>query len=395
MGFLENDDKYIIKTYNRTPIELVDGDGVFVTDINGKRYMDMFSGIAVNSFGHKNKKILEAVINQANKYIHLSNYFATEPAVKLAKILVENTFAKKIFYTNSGTESNEAAIKIARKYGRLKSPTKTKILSAVNSFHGRTCGSLTITGQKKYQVDFEPLLPNVFSFIFNDIDSFTEVVDGDVCAVFIEAIQGEGGIVEIDKDFIKEVKILSEKYDFLLIIDEIQSGIGRTGKFLAYENYDIVPDIVTVAKAMGGGFPLGAVLAGEKCCDVLVPGDHGTTFGPNPVACAAGYVVVEEALNEVLLAEVSDKGIYIKNKIQLISGKYPGIISEVRGLGLMLGINTGEYSSKIKEEAMDKNLLLNITAENIIRIVPALNISYEEINEFIKIFEEIIQNINK
>lgn len=395
MGFLENDNKYIINTYNRMPIEIVEGDGVYVTDINGKKYMDMFCGIAVNSFGHKNKEILEAVINQATKYIHLSNYFATEPSVKLAKLIVENSFAEKIFYTNSGSESNEAAIKIARKYGRSKSPSKTKILSAINSFHGRTCGSLSITGQKKYQENFEPLIPNVFNFEFNNIDSFNQIVDKDVCAVFVEAIQGEGGIVEIDKEFIKEVKILSEKYDFLLIIDEIQAGIGRTGKFLAYENYGIEPDMVTIAKALGGGFPIGAVLTNKKCCNILRPGDHGTTFGPNPVACAAGFIVVEEALNEVVLAEVSDKGIYIKNKIQTISDKYPGIIQETRGLGLMLGINVGDYASEIKTKAMGKNLLLNVTAGNIIRIIPALNISYEEINKFIVIFEEIIQEISK
>lgn len=395
MGFLENDNKYIINTYNRTPIEIIDGDGVYLTDINGKKYLDMFSGIAVNSFGHKNKEVLEAVINQANKYIHLSNYFTTEPAVKLAKLLVDNTFAEKIFYANSGTESNEAAIKIARKYGRLISPSKTKILSAVNSFHGRTCGSLAITGQKKYQEDFEPLIPDVFNFEFNNIDSLIQIADENVCAVFIEAIQGEGGIVEIDKNFIKEVKILSEKYNFLLVIDEIQAGIGRTGKFLAYENYGVEPDMVTIAKALGAGFPIGAVLTGKKCSNILKPGDHGTTFGPNPVACAAGLIVVEESMNEVLLAEVTDKGLYIKNKIKIISDKYPGIINETRGMGLMLGIEVGEHASEIKEKAMEMGLLLNITSGNIIRIVPALNITYEEINRFIEIFEEIIKSIHE
>jgi len=280
LGFYENDQKYVMNTYNKTPIEIIDGEGVYVTDIQGHRYLDMFGGIAVNVLGHKNKKILDAVNCQASRYIHLSNYFASEPTVQLAKLLVENTFAEKVFFTNSGTEANEAAIKIGRKYGRSISPDKTKILSADNSFHGRTCGSLAITGQKKYQEPFEPLLPNVYNFEFNNIESFKQVVDDQVCAVFIEAIQGEGGIVEVEETFMQEVKALSIQHDFLLIVDEIQAGIGRTGKFLSYENYGVMPDIVTLAKALGGGFPIGAVLAGEKAAAVLKPGDHGTTFGP-------------------------------------------------------------------------------------------------------------------
>jgi acetylornithine/N-succinyldiaminopimelate aminotransferase len=388
MGFLKNDGKYIINTYNRTPIEIVEGDGVYVTDINGDVYLDMFSGIAVNSLGHKNKEIMKAACEQIEKYIHVSNYFSSEPVVELAKLLVENTFAEKVFFTNSGAESNEAAMKIARKYGRMKSKKKIKILSAYNSFHGRTYGSLAITGQKKLQESFEPLVPEVYNFDFNSIDSIKALIDEDVCAVFIEAIQGEGGIVEVDKDFLVEVKKLSLEYDFLLVVDEIQAGMGRTGKFLSVENYDVIPDLVTVAKGLGGGFPIGAVLASERCCDILVPGDHGTTFGPSPVACAVGLVVVKETVREKLLAEVVEKGNYIKNKVNDLSEKYPGIINEVRGKGLMLGINTGEYASLIKDEGMKRKMLLNVTAGNIVRIVPALTISYEEI-------EDIIKNIKK
>jgi acetylornithine/N-succinyldiaminopimelate aminotransferase len=395
MGFLKNDGKYIINTYNRTPIEIVEGDGVYVTDINGDVYLDMFSGIAVNSLGHKNKEIMKAACEQIEKYIHVSNYFSSEPVVELAKLLVENTFAEKVFFTNSGAESNEAAMKIARKYGRMKSKKKIKILSAYNSFHGRTYGSLAITGQKKLQESFEPLVPEVYNFDFNSIDSIKALIDEDVCAVFIEAIQGEGGIVEVDKDFLVEVKKLSLEYDFLLVVDEIQAGMGRTGKFLSVENYDVIPDLVTVAKGLGGGFPIGAVLASERCCDILVPGDHGTTFGPSPVACAVGLVVVKETVREKLLAEVVEKGNYIKNKVNDLSEKYPGIINEVRGKGLMLGINTGEYASLIKDEGMKRKMLLNVTAGNIVRIVPALNISYEELDKFIELFEDIIKNIKK
>lgn len=395
MSFLEKDGKYIINTYNRTKIEIVDGDGVYVTDIKGDVYLDMFSGIAVNSLGHKNEAIMKAATEQIEKYIHISNYFASEPVVELAKLLVENTFAEKVFFTNSGAESNEAAMKIARKYGKAKSEKKTKILSAHNSFHGRTYGSLALTGQRKYQESFEPLVPDVYNFDFNNIDSIKKMINQDVCAVFIEAIQGEGGIVEVDKEFLKEVKKLSLEYDFLLIVDEIQAGIGRTGKFLSCENYDVVPDMVTVAKGLGGGFPVGAVLASERCCDVLVPGDHGTTFGPSPVACAVGLVVVKETMSEKLLLEVEKKGNYIKKKVNDLAKKYPGIINEVRGKGLMLGINTGEYANFIKEEAMKRKMLLNVTAGNIVRIVPALNITIEEIDKFIELFEDIIKNIEK
>jgi acetylornithine/N-succinyldiaminopimelate aminotransferase len=395
MGFLKNDGKYIVNTYNRTPIEIVEGDGVYVTDINGDVYLDMFSGIAVNSLGHKNKEILKAAFEQAQKYIHISNYFASEPVVELAKLLVENTFAKKVFFTNSGAESNEAAIKIARKYGRMKSEKKIKILSAHNSFHGRTYGSLALTGQKKFQESFKPLVPEIYNFDFNSIDSIKALIDEDVCAVFIEAIQGEGGIVEVDKDFLMEVKKLSLEYDFLLVVDEIQTGIGRTGKFLSVENYEVVPDMVTVAKGLGGGFPIGAVLASERCCDILVPGDHGTTFGPSPVASAVGLVVIKETVSEKLLTEVVEKGNYIRQKVNDVSEKYPGIINEVRGKGLMLGINTGEFANLIKDEGMKRKMLLNVTAGNIVRIVPALNISYEEIDKFIDLFEDIIKNIKK
>jgi acetylornithine/N-succinyldiaminopimelate aminotransferase len=392
MGLMEQDSKYIMGTYGRIPLEVNSGDGIYLTDTAGNEYMDMFSGIAVNCFGHNNKKILDEVMNQSQKYIHLSNYFTSQPAVSLARLLVENTFADKVFFTNSGTESNEAAIKIARKYGRGKSSSKTRILAANNSFHGRTCGGLSITGQPKYRESFEPLIPDVSFFDFNDIESINSVLDDDVCAVFIETIQGEGGVVEIDMDFINHVKSMSLKHDFLLVIDEIQSGIGRTGMMFAFEHYGIVPDLVTVAKALGGGFPIGAVLAGERCSKVLVPGDHGTTFGANPVSCAVGCVVLKEVVDEVFLSEVVDKGNYIKKRLSDLQIKYPSIIKQIRGQGLMLGVDVGEHATGIKDKAFENRLLLNVTAGNIIRIVPALNITYDEINLFISKFQDILDS---
>ncbi|MDP3387306.1 MAG: aspartate aminotransferase family protein [Eubacteriales bacterium] len=393
MELMEQDSKYIMGTYGRIPLEIRSGDGVFLTDMAGNEYLDMFSGIAVNCFGHNNKKILEEVMTQSQKYIHLSNYFTSGPAVSLAKLLVENTFADKVFFTNSGTESNEAAIKIARKYGRSKSPGKTRILSANNSFHGRTCGGLSITGQPKYRESFEPLIPDVSFFDFNDTESFTNLVSDDVCAVFIEIIQGEGGVVEIDKYFLDTIKSMSLKHDFLLVIDEIQSGVGRTGSMFAFENYGIVPDIVTVAKALGGGFPIGAVLAGDRCSNVLVPGDHGTTFGANPVACAVGCVVLKEVIDEVFLSEVVDKGNYIKKRLSDIQSEHPNMIRQIRGQGLMLGVDVGEHAAGIKDKAFQNKVLLNVTAGSVIRIVPALNITYDEINLFISKFQDIIGSL--
>lgn len=389
----EQDKKYILNTYNKLNIEIDRGEGTYLIDKDGNRYLDMFSGIAVNSFGHNNKKILEKIMNQAGKYIHLSNYFPMEPAVKLAKTLVENTFANQVFFTNSGTEANEAVIKIARKFGNNISENKTKILTAYNSFHGRTMGSLSLTGQEKYQKGFEPLMPDVEYFEYNNIKDFESKVDENVCAVFLEIIQGEGGIVTANPEFLEKIEMLSSKYNFLLVIDEIQTGIARTGKFLAVENYNIKPHIVTLAKSLGGGLPIGAVLVSKKAENVLSLGEHGTTFAPNPVSCAAGLEVLNNALCEVFLYEIKDKSKYLITKLKELQKKYPSIIEEIRGVGLMLGIDVGEYAGIIKEKSFENKLLLNVTAGTIIRLLPVLTITYEEICQFIKMLESILEEI--
>lgn len=390
----QQDKQYILNTYNKIPIDIKNGEGSYLIDVNRNRYLDMYSGIAVNSLGHKNNEILSNVIKQAEKYIHLSNYFPMESAVKLAKMLVENTFSNKVFFTNSGTEANEAAIKICRKFGRNIDEKKTKILSADNSFHGRTMGSLALTAKKRYQDDFRPLMPNVGHFEYNNLEDLESKIDDDVCAVFLEVIQGEGGIVEATNEFLTKVKELSEKHNFLIVIDEIQTGISRTGKFLATEYFDIEPDLLTLAKSLGGGLPLGAVLVGEKAENILIPGDHGTTFGPNPVSCAAGIAVLNNALNEVILYETRDKGNYIVNKLKKLQSEYPQIIKEVRGKGLMIGVEVGEYANEIKEKAFEKKLLLNVTAGSVIRLLPSLIIRYEEICEFEEIFKSILEEIS-
>ncbi|MBM6838238.1 aminotransferase class III-fold pyridoxal phosphate-dependent enzyme, partial [Clostridium saudiense] len=267
-----------------------------IYDKDNNKYLDMYSGISVNNLGY-DKGVATAIKKQVDKYIHLSNYFVSEPTVNLAKLLVDNSFAAKVYFSNSGTEANEGALKLCRKYGRSISADKFEILSALNSFHGRTCGGLTLTGQEKYQRDFKPLLSGVNYFEFNNIESLRKSVNKNTCAVFLEIIQGEGGIIEVSQEFINEVVRLSKIYNFLIVIDEIQTGIGRSGDLFAFEKYNFNPDIVTLAKSIGGGLPLGAILVSERLEKVLKIGDHGSTFGGNPVACAAGEFILDKVVN--------------------------------------------------------------------------------------------------
>ncbi len=388
----EQDKKYILNTYNRLDLIIEKGEGSYVFDIDGNKYLDMYSGISVNNLGH-DKGIVEAIIKQASKYMHLSNYFVSEPVVNLAKLLVENTFASKVFFTNSGTESNEAAIKLCRKYGKQTSENKYELLSAYNSFHGRTTGALALTGQEKYQKNFMPLIPGVSHFKYNDIEDLRAKVNENTCGLFLEIIQGEGGIVEISKEFIDEVVKLSKKYNFLIVIDEIQAGMGRTGDLFAYEQYNFTPHIVTISKSVGGGIPLGAMLVSKDVENILQPGDHGSTFAANPVSCAGGEYVMNKLVNTDLCNEVKSKGNYLINKLNNLKEKYPHIIKEVRGRGLMIGIDVGQYVNDIKKIAQENRLLLNSTNNTIIRLLPSLCITTDEINEFLTIFEKILKEV--
>lgn len=342
MGSLhENDKKYILNLYNRLNLEVERAEGVYLYDKDNNKYLDMYSGISVNNLGY-DKGIAKAIKNQVDKYIHLSNYFVSEPTVNLAKLLVDNSFASKVYFSNSGTEANEGALKLCRKYGRSINEDKVEILSALNSFHGRTCGGLTLTGQEKYQKDFKPLLSGVNYFEFNNIESLRECVSENTCAVFLEVIQGEGGIVEVSQEFINEVVKLSKIYNFLIVIDEIQTGIGRSGDLFAFEKYNFTPDVVTLAKSIGGGLPLGAILVSERLEEVLKIGDHGSTFGGNPVACAAGEFVLDKVVNTNLLDEVREKSKYILDELQKLKKDFPTLIKEIRGRGMMIGVDVGE-----------------------------------------------------
>lgn len=393
-NLLEDDKKYILNTYRRSDLIIEKGEGSYLHDIDGNIYLDMYSGISVNNIGH-DKEIVNAIINQAKDYIHLSNYFVSAPVINLAKLFVENTFASKVFFTNSGTESNEAAIKACRKYGKKFNKDKFELLSAYNSFHGRTNGGLSLTGQEIYQRDFMPLLPGINHFEYNNINSLKEKVNENTCGLFLEVIQGEGGIVEISEEFIHEVVKLSKEYNFLIVIDEIQTGLGRTGDLFGFEKFNIIPDIVTLSKSLGGGLPLGAMLIRKELEEIFSPGDHGSTFGGNPVSCAAGEYVLTKLLETNVLEEVKEKGKYLISKLNKLKERYPRVISEVRGRGLIIGVDVGDYAEQIKKLSKERYVLLNSTSNTVIRLLPQLYITTSEIDDFLKVFEYAIASCNE
>jgi len=374
-------------------IEIKKGEGSYLIDNDGNKYLDMFSGIAVNGLGQNQENIKDKIKEQLDDYIHLSNYFASRPVVELAHQLVDNTFADKIFFSNSGSEANEAALKLARLYAKNIAEDKTEFLAATDAFHGRTMGSLSLTGRIKYRNKFSPLVPEINHFNFNDGKDLKEKVSKKTAGVFIEIIQGEGGIHEISQDFVDTLLELSDKYNFLIIVDEIQSGMGRSGDFLALEKYDFEPDLVTMAKSLGGGLPLGALLVNKRLKDVFSYGDHGSTFGGNPLACAVGSEVVKTITDPDFQKSMEEKSKFLLTELEKLMKKYPEIINEIRGRGMMLGLETGEYGKLIKKKAKDKNLLLNLTDETVIRLLPPLNIKRDEIKEFLKIFREILAEI--
>lgn len=387
----EQDKTYLLNVYNRIDINIVHGEGTYLYDDGGRAYLDMYSGIAVNNLGHGNKAVKAAVMTQMDRYFHLSNFFPSTPVVALAKLLVENSFASKVFFSNSGTEANEAAIKLARKYGRSKHGDKTELLSFHGSFHGRTLGGMTLTGQDKYKESFKPVLPDVNHVGFNDIQDLTSKVSDKTCAFFIEIIQGEGGISEVSETFIESLVALSQKHDFLIIVDEIQTGLGRAGDLFAYEKYAFKPHIVTLAKSLGGGLPIGAMLVAPELESVLLPGDHGSTFGGNPIACAAGTAVMEILTTDGFLEEVKSKGNYLLDRLNEIALAHPESIVEVRGRGLILGVEmAGDLANTLKKEALDNGLLLNVTRGNVIRLLPPLTISLPEIDSFLNLFVSLL-----
>ncbi len=389
--FAEDQQSYL-PVFNRYKIVLDHGEGAEVWDINGKKYLDFLGGIAVNVLGHNHKALVQAVQEQAGKLIHCSNLYYTKPQADAAAKLVKLSGLDKAFFANSGAEANEGAIKIARKYGYSINPEKTEIISAWDSFHGRTLATLTATGQTHYHEGLGPL-PAGFTYVhYNDIAELESKISDKTAAVMLETIQGEGGVHTPNADYLKQVRKLCDKHGALLILDEIQAGIGRSGKFFAYENYGIKPDIVTLAKGLAGGVPIGAFIVTDKVAAAFKPGDHGTTFGGNPLACAAANVVLDTVPKDEFLKNIQAVGKYFKDKLQELAKKYPKFIVDVRGEGLILGAELAgaEHGRDIVNDCLAKGLIINCTAGKVLRFIPPLIITTAQIDEAFAVMDEVI-----
>lgn len=386
----------LLNVYSRFDIVFENGKGTYIYDDKGNEYLDFVSGISVNCLGHASPVITDALTEQSKKLVHISNLYYSKPQLELAEKLTENSEMERVFFTNSGTEAVELAIKIARKFGGSISKDKTEIIYMTDSFHGRSTGSLAITGQKKYQEPFEPLIPDVTECKFNDCEALVKKVGKNSAAIILEPVQGESGLEEATPEFIKKIKELSEKYDVLVIFDEIQCGMGRMGTLFAYEQFNLVPDVITIAKSLGGGVPIGACLTRDKANDVLVPGDHGSTYGGNPLVCAVGNAVLTELLDKGLIKNnVVEMGKYAAEKLEELKGK-ADFIQEIRGKGLLLGIKLDSSKVLAKDfvaEALKNGLLLVGAGNNVVRYFPPFNVSGEEIDKSIEILEKVVDKL--
>ena len=386
------DAEYYMPVFARYRVVLSHGDGPYVYDSDGRQYLDFLAGIAVNILGHGHPKLVEAIANQAKKLIHTSNLYYTEPQAALAKSLAQLSGLDKVFIANSGAEANEGAIKLARKYGKTIAEDKVEIITAEHSFHGRTLATLTATAQPKYQHGYEPL-PGGFKYVeYNNIAALEALISEKTCAVMLEPIQGEGGINIPDADYLTKARELCDKYSALLILDEIQTGMGRTGKLFAFQHTSVKPDIVTLAKGLGGGVPIGAFLATDKIAQIFSPGDHGTTFGGNPLACAAANAVLAVMAEEKLPDNAAAMGSYFVEELRRLGAKYPGLVAEVRGKGLMVGVKLTKPGKDIVNSCMSEGALINCTNVDVLRFVPPLNIEKSHINQMIAILDKVLAN---
>ncbi len=388
MNQSDQEQAYFFRTYRRLLLEIDRGEGMYLISRDGTRYLDMFAGIAVSALGHSHPGILDAIQVQSRKYLHLSNYFLQEPQIELARRLVQTSGFRRVFFTNSGTEAMEGAMKIARKSGSARG--KSALLSFTNSFHGRTYGALSLMDRSSYREGYGPFLDKCAVAPFNDTEALRRAVTHQTAAVVIECIQGEGGIRQASREFMDELGSLRKEFGFLLIADEIQSGLGRTGKLFAFEHFGATPDLVLLAKALGGGLPLGAILGNEAVGNVLEPGTHGSTFGGNAVACAAGAVLLRELTEGTLLENVRAMGELLKRELLRIKDIHPSTIRDIRGMGLMLGVELSDDAAPVVEAMRKRKVLVNSTDRTVLRIIPALNIGESHIMQFIQTLEEVL-----
>jgi predicted acetylornithine/succinylornithine family transaminase len=390
---IDDSKRYLMNTYNRSPIVLRKGRGMKVWDANGKEYLDFLGGIAVNCLGHCHPRVVIALQKQAQRLLHVSNLYHIEPQIKLAKLLVKLSFADKAFFCNSGAEAVEGAIKLARKYSKDHfSPRRFDIITAYSSFHGRTMAALSATGQERLQKGFEPLVPGFKYVTYNDIEALKKAVTNNTCAVLLEPIQGEGGVRLPSEDYLKQVREICDENKLLLILDEVQTGMGRTGKLFAHEHFNIKPDIMTLAKGLGGGAAIGALLAKENVAASFTHGTHASTFGGNPLACAAALATIDTLLEDgFLLDNCRRNGKYFMNRLEKLQNDFHSEIIESRGMGLLIGLELTKTGGPVVESCAKRGILINCISGNVLRFAPPLIVTEKEIDILIDVLEDILE----
>jgi acetylornithine/N-succinyldiaminopimelate aminotransferase len=385
---LEKESELFFHTYARLPLEISHGEGNYLFSKDGRKFLDMIAGIGVNALGYGNTRVLQAITEQAKKVIHTSNLFMLEPQFKLAEKLLSLTGFSKVFFCNSGAEANEGAMKLARKWASSISPEKKQLLSLTNGFHGRTYGAVTLTAKAKYHEGFEPLLPETGYITFNDVEDLEKKVSDKTAAVFVEYVQGEGGICAVSEPFLKKLDDLRTTHNFLIVADEVQAGVGRTGKFFSYEHFSVLPDVICAAKPIGGGLPLGAIIGNARVADAFSKGVHGTTFGGNPVACAAGFALIEELEARNLMQHATELGAQFNAELSKLSRKHIQIRA-VRQYGLMIGLSMSRDASYYVPKMLEKGIIINATNTNVIRLLPPLTLTESDMHHCIQAFDEV------
>ncbi|OKY76990.1 MAG: aspartate aminotransferase family protein [Desulfobulbaceae bacterium DB1] len=390
-SIMEKSDSLFMNTYGRFPAVMVEGRGYLLKDESGREYLDFLSGIAVCGLGHCHPDVTAAIVAQAGKLVHVSNLFYTAPQTELAELLVANSFADRIFLANSGAEVNEAAIKLARKHG---GPGRYEIISLQGSFHGRTLATVAATGQEKFHKGFEPLPEGFVHAPFGDLAALEKMISPKTCGILCEPLQGEGGVRPLPKEYLRGIRTLCDKHNLVLLFDEVQVGMGRTGTLFAYEQFGVEPDIMTLAKALGNGLPIGAMLAREEVAASFSPGDHASTFGGNPVACAAAVAVLKIMLAEGFLAAVGKKGEYLQGRLRTLVDEFPGLASEVRGLGLIQGLVLTEKGASLGAEIVkrlfDKGVLANFAGGVALRFIPPLIVDEAGVESMVSRLREVL-----
>ncbi len=388
-------ERYVMNTYKRQPIALVRGEGCKVWDADGTQYLDFVAGLAVCNLGHCPKRVVAAIQEQASRLLHVSNLYHIPWQAELARIIVEHSCGDKVFFCNSGAEANEGAIKLARRYEKVvRKGTRYEILTMYNSFHGRTLATLTATGQEKVKSGFDPLVPGFKHVPFNDITALEQAIGPETCAVMLEPIQGEGGVICPSEEYLGTVQDLCRQHEMLLILDEIQVGMGRTGTLFAYEQYGVEPDIVTLAKGLAGGIPIGAVVAKDHVAAAFEPGTHATTFGGNPLACAAAIAALGTLLEDGILENCGQMGRYLHEQLLQLQGRYPDTVKEVRGRGLIQGMELYCEGASIVQRCLAQGLIINCTMDKVLRFLPPLVVTREEIDAMISILDRVLSGVS-